>query len=288
MEAPECSLYKRGCAIDKMENTGEEKLPTLSNDTNIGLSDDQGNEKSLGDLETKSSDEIIEALDLETKDSLARADLSDRQLRMFRELKEGDKPVVAIPREYPLSIHYPQFMEPRCAICASPFRELAEHVYINNGKKPQAVLNFFETYFDAKLNWVQVKTHMEQHCNLRNIATKGLDTYRGREEEVAEWLGREFYLVELALLVELDDIRGMDCSKNPELKLKRASMVERLTTRLKELKKERDGSLMHHFNILDVLTELHKNMESEFDKKLIRDKVAEIKERLQEHMQENM
>jgi hypothetical protein len=267
-----------------MENTGEEKLPTLSTDTHLGFPDDQGGENNLDTLGTENTHEIIEALDLEEKDALARVDLSDRQLRMFRELKEGDKPVIAIPREYPLSIHYPQFMEPRCAICTSPFRELAEHVYINNGKKPQAVLNFFETYFNAKLNWVQVKTHMEQHCNLRNIATKGLDTYRGREEEVAEWLGREFYLVELALLVELDDIRGMDCSKNPELKLKRASMVERLTTRLKELKKERDESLMSSFNIFEILMDLHNSMESEADKKLIREKVAELRDRLQENM----
>jgi hypothetical protein len=262
-----------------MENIGEEKSPTLSNDTHIGLT---GDESGSANMNQEATNAIIETLDLETKDLLSRVDLKDRQLRMFRELKEDDKPVIPLPKEYPLSINYPQFMEPRCAICNSPFRELAEHVYINNGKKPQSVLNFFETHYNAKLNWVQVKTHMEQHCNLSNIAIRGLDTYRGREEEVAEWLGREFYLVELALLVELDEIRGMDCSKNPELKLKRASMVERLTARLTEVKREREASMMSSFNIFDILMELHQNMESEADKKTIRDMVARLRDKLQE------
>jgi hypothetical protein len=224
---------------------------------------------------------IIDVLDLEDKQSLSMPEVSDEELRLFRDLKDGEKPIIPIPKEYPLSIHYPQFTEKRCAICSSPFRDLAEHVYIHNAKKPQEVIKFFERHFNAKLNWTQVQNHMESHCNLRNIAVKGLETYRNREEDVAEWMGREYYLVMLALLSELDSVAGIDCSKNPELKLKRASMVERLTTKIRELKKDMDD-VMGAFNIFEILLNLHNQMESEFDKKMIRDVTSELRKKLQE------
>ena len=229
-------------------------------------------------IQVISHSEVVNSLDLSSKTKLNKADLPDRQLRLFRELVKDEKPLVEIPKEYPLSISYPQFNEPRCTICTSPFRDLAEHVYIQNAKKPQSVINFFEAHFGVKLNWIQIKTHMEQHCNLSKIATKGLDNYRGREDEVSEWIGREWYLVELALLVELDDIRGMDCSHSPDLKLKRASMVERLTTKIKELKRDRDESLMSSFNIFEILMDVHNKMKDEADKAVIREKVKELKE----------
>jgi hypothetical protein len=158
---------------------------------------------------------------------------------------------------------------------------LSEHVYVNNAKKPQSVINFFERHFNAHLNWTQVSTHMTQHCDLTQIITKGLDYYQGREAEIAEWFGRELYLAELALLTELDDIRGMDCTKNPELRLKRANIIERLTKSILELKKDRDASALSTFNVFEILVDLHKQMVDENDKLLIRNKLKTLKETLQ-------
>jgi len=63
--------------------------------------------------------------------------------RMFAHLKEGEIPLVPLPQDNMSDISYPQFVEPRCTICTSTFRDLAEHVYLETGKKAQSVINFF-------------------------------------------------------------------------------------------------------------------------------------------------
>ena len=78
--------------------------------------------------------------------------------RMFRDLKQGDRPLSTLPPDSMSDISYPQFVEPRCSLCVSPFRDIAEHVYLENGKKPQSVINYFLTYYDAKLNWPDRKS----------------------------------------------------------------------------------------------------------------------------------
>ena len=112
----------------------------------------------------------------------------DKPSRMFKDLKEGDRPLSPLPPDNMSDIQYPQFIEPRCSLCTSAFRDLAEHVYLESGKKPQSVINFFHKYFDAKLNWVQVNTHMDQHCDFKKIATSGLKNYEQREELIAPWI----------------------------------------------------------------------------------------------------
>jgi hypothetical protein len=202
--------------------------------------------------------------------------------RMFSELKENDKPIIPLPPDSMSDISYPQFLEPRCTICTSPFRDLAEHVFLESGKKPQSVINFFHKHYDAKLNWVQINTHMEQHCDFKKIAVSGLKNYEQREELVAPWIFREHQLALTALLVELDDVRGMDCSKNNDMKLKRANMVEKLISKILYLKEQRDNQGVFAINVFETLMELHEEMESEADKRKIREKIVHLREKIQQ------
>lgn len=201
--------------------------------------------------------------------------------RMFSDLKEGDKPILPLPQDTMSDISYPQFLEPRCTICTSHFRDLAEHVYLESGKKPQSVINYFHKHFDAKLNWVQINTHMEQHCDFKKIAISGLKNYEQREELVAPWIFREHQLALTALLVELDDVRGMDCSKNNDMKLKRANMVEKLISKILYLKEQRDNQGVFAINVFEVLMRLHEKMESETDKRMIRDEIQALRAKIQ-------
>ena len=201
--------------------------------------------------------------------------------RMFSDLKENDKPILPLPPDTMSDISYPQFLEPRCTICVSAFRDLAEHVYLESGKKPQSVINYFHKYYDAKLNWVQINTHMEQHCDFKKIATSGLKNYEQREELVAPWIFREHQLALTALLVELDDVRGMDCSKNNDMKLKRANMVEKLISKILYLKEQRDNQGVFAINVFEVLMRLHEKMESETDKRFIRDEIQNLRAKIQ-------
>jgi hypothetical protein len=201
---------------------------------------------------------------------------------MFSMLKEGEKPLAPVPPDNMSDISYPQFIEPRCSICTSAFRDIAEHVYLESGKKPQAVINYFFKYYDAKLNWVQINTHMENHCDFKKIATSGLKNYEQREELIAPWIFREHQLALTALLVELDDIRGMDCTKNNDMKLRRAAMVEKLISKILHLKEARDNQGIFAINVFEILMDLHEDMESETDKRKIRDKIVQLKAKIQQ------
>ena len=216
----------------------------------------------------------------EIVDSLIPAQDKSKPTRYFSELKENERPLLPLPPDNMSDISYPQFVEPRCSICVSPFRDLAEHVFLESGKKPQSVINYFVKYFDAKLNWVQINNHMENHCDFKKIATSGLKNYEQREELIQPWIFREQQLALTALLVELDDVRGMDCSKNNDMKLKRAAMVEKLITKILYLKESRDNQGVFAINIFDVLVKLHEKMTSEDDKRIIRDEITFLRDKI--------
>ena len=72
----------------------------------------------------------------------------------------------------------------------------------------------------------------------------------------------------------------MDCSKNNDLKLRRAQMVEKLVSKILVLKDARDNRGIYSINIFEILMELHESMESEFDKRLIRDKLNYLREKI--------
>lgn len=221
-------------------------------------------------------DNIINAL-VQTEDNLP-----EQSLRYFKDIKETDEPVVPLPADHMGDVTYPQFIEVRCAICSSHLRNLAEHVYLESGKKSQAVIKFFEKHYHAKLNWTQISTHMEQHCDFKKLMTSGLKSYEQQEELIAPWIFRENQLALTALMVELDDVRGIDCSKNNDLKLKRAAMVEKLISKILDIKEKRDNQGVFSINIFEILAELHDRCESEFDKRLIRDELKKLREKLKQ------
>lgn len=201
--------------------------------------------------------------------------------RLFRDLKSDSEPNEPLPEDsLAESLAYTQHFEPKCVICNSPFRSRAEHIFLENGRKVMPVINFFAYYFNAKLNHTQVATHMENHCTFRGITTSGLKNYELREEDIAPWRYRELELALTALLVELDDIRGMDCSKNNDMKLKRGALVERLASKIVDIKSKRDEAAQHSVNIFQVLSEIHDSMKLDTDKQVIRDKVKEIRNKL--------
>jgi hypothetical protein len=202
--------------------------------------------------------------------------------RLFRDIKEGEQPLVPLPPDNMTDISYPQFIEPRCVICTSHLRDMVEHVYLDSGKKNQAVIAFFAEHYDAKLNWMQVNTHMEMHCDFKKISISGLKNYEQREELIAPWIFREHQLALTALLVELDDVRGIDCSRNNEMKLKRAAMVEKLITKIMMLKDSRDNQGIYNINIFEILAKLHEQMETEADKKRIREEIQVLKQKVQQ------
>jgi hypothetical protein len=219
----------------------------------------------------------------ETIDALIVPDEGPKKpSKMFRDLKEGVKPLMPLPPDNMSDISYPQFMEPRCAICTSPFRDLVEHVYLDSGRKNQSVIRFFLQYFDAQMNWMQINTHMEQHCDFKKISTSGLKNYEQREELIAPWIFREHHLALTALLVELDDIRGIDCSKNNDMKFKRAAMVEKLISKILYLKEVRDNQGIYNINIFEILAKLHEKMDSENDKRIIREEMVSLREKIQQ------
>ena len=219
----------------------------------------------------------------ETIDALIVPDEGPKKpSKMLRDLKEGDKPLTPLPPDNMSDISYPQFMEPRCAICTSPFRDLVEHVYLDSGRKNQSVIRFFLQSFDAQMTWMQINTHMEQHCDFKKISTSGLKNYEQREELIAPWIFREHHLALTALLVELDDIRGIDCSKNNDMKFKRAAMVEKLISKILYLKEVRDNQGIYNINIFEILAKLHEKMDSENDKRIIREEMVSLREKIQQ------
>jgi hypothetical protein len=86
-------------------------------------------------------EEVVDSLIPVQNKALTKDD--KKPSRMFSDLKENERPLIPLPPDNMSDISYPQFIEPRCAICVSPFRDLAEHVFLESGKKPQTVLNYF-------------------------------------------------------------------------------------------------------------------------------------------------
>jgi hypothetical protein len=221
---------------------------------------------------------VIDNIILDDNQIISTDDLNKPDLVLFSSLKADAKPVVPYKIDL-LSIQYPQGYMPKCAICNSPHRDLLEHVYIDNGKKINTTIKFFEKHFNAKLNWTQVNQHIKYHCDLNKIETPGLLYYEDREEEISKFKYREFDLAETILLMEINDVRGIN-AKTPDEILKRASMLEKLVGKLLLLKEKRDDNTLGLPNVFEVMGELHGLMVSEEDKRIIKEKVRQIRQSL--------
>ena len=201
-------------------------------------------------------------------------------LRLLTQLGPDDKPLLPLPPDTKSDVVYGTKHEHRCSLCNSPWRTRSEHVYIEHKQKPSAVVHFFAKYIGAKVSWEAVKTHMTEHCRMQNIGMSGLAHIARRGDEVALWKYREKDLVIDSLLVEIDDVRGIDCARNPELMLKRAGTMERLTTRLNTVVKERDEAGSNGVNVFQILMDVHDALQHDECRKVIRDKVKAIRDRL--------
>ena len=69
---------------------------------------------------------------------------------------------------------------------------------------------------------------------------------------------------------------------NNDLKLKRAAMVEKLISKILYLKEARDNQGIISINIFEILVKLHEKMESENDKRVIRDEIVALREKIQQ------
>jgi len=208
-------------------------------------------------------------------------DVENPNIVLFSSLKADAKPVK--PYKINVSgIEYPQLFSPKCAICNSPHRTLLEHAFIDCGKKVNTTIKFFEEHFNAKLNWTQVKQHVKYHCDFNKIETPGLLDYEGREEELSKWRYREFELVLTALMVELNDVRGINARTADEI-IKRSSMIEKITRQIMLVKEKRDESShdLSKFNVFEVLHDLFHLMVSDEDKRIIMEKTRELRQSIE-------
>lgn len=221
---------------------------------------------------------IIDNIILDNSTSIEKSVKGD-DIVLFSTLKADAKP----NKPYKLNtsgIEYTQQFSAKCAICNSPHRNLLEHVYIDSGKKVNAVLKFFEEHYNAKLNWPQVALHLKKHCDLNNITTRGLQYYEGREEEIAKWKYREYDLALTIVITEIDEIRSLNL-KTPEEIGKRTDRLDRLAKRLIEIKQLRDDNSLNLPNVFAVLYELHDMMVDDEDKRIIRQRTRELKEAIE-------
>ena len=218
---------------------------------------------------------IIDNIILDDSTALILSD-TGVEISLFSSLRADATPV----RPYkiiPSGVEYQQGFSPKCAICNSPHRGLLENVYIDSGKKVNAVVKFFEEYYCAKLNWAQVKQHIKYHCDFKVVDTPGMLDYENEDEKIARWKYREHELALTAMLVELNDVRGIQ-AKTPDEIIKRSVQVEKITKQILFIKEKRDDNIMGLPNVFEVLHDLHGVMRDEEDKRIIREKVRDLKQ----------
>jgi hypothetical protein len=66
------------------------------------------------------------------------------------------------------------------------------------------------------------------------------------------------------------------------MKLKRAAMVEKLISKILQLKEARDNQGIYSINIFEILAALHEKMDSENDKRIIRDEIVNLRNKIQQ------
>jgi hypothetical protein len=215
-------------------------------------------------------------------DSLHDLSISDNYLskpRRMSELLATDKPIIPIPADTMLDTVYVTRMETRCVLCRSPWRERAEHWYLENGRRPNSVVNFFKKYFNVNISWECVDTHMSSHCTLDSLGRNGLVDLESQEADMARWRYRELDLAITGTLSEISDIRGMSCKNKPDLMLRRAGLLNQLYARLVDYKKMRDeASVNVKVDVFSVLMEVYQKLPDDDSRKILLATVQELRE----------
>ena len=140
-----------------------------------------------------------------------------------------------------------------------------------------AVLKFFVDHYAARLNWAQVKQHLRYHCDFTAVDKPGIVDYEGEDEMISRWKYREHELALTAMLVELSDVRGIP-ARTPDEIIRRSVQVEKITKQILLIKEKRDDNVLGLPNVFEVLHDLHGLMKDEDDKRMIREKVRDLKQ----------
>ena len=189
---------------------------------------------------------------------------------------------VPLPTDNMFDLDYTSSYKQHCSICNSPWRVRAEHVYLENKQMPAAVVRFFDEHFHAKVTHESVSTHMKNHCVFKGLALGGIEDYLSREDSVAKIKFKENDFILTALSVELDDIRGINCSKNPELKFKQTAMVNQILDRMGKVKERRDEAAKKSVDIFTILLEILHELTCAQCKAVLKKKVGELRKKLME------
>jgi hypothetical protein len=59
-------------------------------------------------------------------------------------------------------------------------------------------------------------------------------------------------------------------------------MVEKLISKILHLKEVRDNQGIYNINIFEILAKLHEKMDSENDKRIIREEIVALREKIQQ------
>ena len=235
--------------------------------------------------ENKVADTILQGVDLEEKVGLADATVTDIELarpRKLSEITKDEEPLMPLPPDTLGDVFYPTRFESRCVLCKSPWRERAEHIFLENAQKPAAVVTFFAHYFNAKVSWECVDTHMENHCTLSAYSKGGIKGLIMRQDEIAEWKYRERDIVIMALMVELDEIKRLDTKKNPDIQLKKSQRVESICKSIRDATRERDEAGGEMINVFDIIKDLLERLTHAESKQIIREYIRDLRVKLAE------
>lgn len=219
--------------------------------------------------------DVLNSIELPEKSSLSNMKISDS--RLLSELPEDTKPIKELPIDELVDVYYETRYEGKCVLCRSPFRTLAEHVYINNGSKPHSVMAFFKEYFNARVSWDCVDKHMRCHCELSKMGSSGLKKLALRQQDSGLfWQYRELELSITGILDEIDEIKGMNLDKRPEMKIKQGTLLRTLYRDLAILVEKRDEAASGSINIQKILMDIWNEMPNEEAKNVIIRKVQEV------------
>ena len=220
------------------------------------------------------NENVLNSIEAAEKKSLSNPKIPDS--RLLSELPEDTQPIKDLPQDELLDVYYETRYEPRCVLCRSHFRTLAEHVYLNNGWKAHAVMAFFKEYFNARVSWDCVDAHMKKHCDLSSKGSSGLKKLALRQDAAIYWQYREMDLAITGILDEIDEIKGMNLDKKPDLKLKQSTLLRTLYRDLAALTEKRDLASTQCVNIQKILMDIWNDMPTQDTKDIILRKVQEV------------
>lgn len=225
-----------------------------------------------------------EILDTETvniqKLSYADSLIDNNSVVLFASLNGNEKPNAEIPSWYTLDIEYNIRFKDNCNLCKSPYRSLAEGIYIQENRHPQAVVRFFLQYFNARISWASVDSHMKAHCDLSRVSLSGIKHLIARRDEFGIFTYRTLELARIGLLTEIDDIRGMDLNNKPILMMKRSVILKDLYNALTEVDVKMQEEEKKGIDIFKVLSDLYQSINDTNSREMIKQKLIELRSNL--------